>query len=150
MRRAAVLATFAVAALLAVAAVVVTVRTAVFAAGAETTDGRVVAVDVRQSGGAASEVTYFPVVEFTPAGARQAVRFAGDGSGATEYRVGDTAPVLYPPGEPSDARIGGLAGLWSTPASLAFAAMLAVGAGVLLRRVLLEEQPGGPDPDDDA
>jgi hypothetical protein len=149
MRRAVVVAIFALAAGLALATVVVTVRTAAFAADAESADGRVVAVDVRQSGGAASEVAYFPVVEFTPAGARRPVRFAGDGSGATEYRVGDTAPVLYPADDPAEARIGGLAGIWGVPAGLAFAAMLTAGCGVLARRILLEEPPGGPDPEED-
>ena len=149
MRRAFVLSIFALGALITVTTVVLAVRTARFASVAETATGRVVSVDVRQSGGAASEVAYFPVVEFTPVAGGPPVRFAGDGSGATGYRVGDTAPVRYAAEDPQDARIGGLVGLWSRPATLAFVALLAFSAGTLARRILLEEQPGGPDPDDD-
>lgn len=147
LRRLLVHAVIGLGALLAVAAVVVGVRTLLFVSGAETADGQIVGVERRFSGGAASEVAFFPVVEFTTADGRR-VRFTGAGGGAREYVVGDTAKVLFDADDPADARIGTPAVVWSITAGLAFTAVLAAGLGFLLRRILLDPVPGG-DADDE-
>lgn len=138
----------ALAGLLVLASLLAAIGTARFAAGAETAAGRVVDVDVRSNGGAASERAYFPVVEFRPTTSAAPVRFSATGSGAREYRIGDEVDVLFRTDEPTDARLKGAIALWSTPALYAFGAVLMLGTGALLRRILLDPIPGGPDPDD--
>jgi hypothetical protein len=144
-RRAVPFAFLVLAVVLLVAALGTGVERLSYVARAETADGTVVGIDVRQAGGSASEVATFPIVEARPPGAAEPLRFRGDGSATTEYRVGDRVRVLYLPDPPRDPRLRGAAAVWSLPAGLLFGAVLAGGCGMLARRVLLEpvdDEPG--------
>lgn len=148
LRRALVLAVFAVAAVLLAVTAVTAVSTAAFAARAERVSGQVVAVKSRPSGGSVTEVVSFAVVEFVPGPGQAPVRFQASGGIRREFRVGQQVPVLFERDDPRGARLKGPAAVWAVPAGLLLFGLLALGCGVMLRRVLLETQPGGPDPDD--
>ncbi|MET7336738.1 DUF3592 domain-containing protein [Nonomuraea sp. NPDC005650] len=89
--------------------------TASFLASAERTDGTVVGLTERTTttrgsdGRTRTSTAWYPTVEYTVGGRRHSFQ-SSTGGNPPSYEKGDTVPVAYDPGDPSDARI---ASFWS-------------------------------------
>jgi hypothetical protein len=96
------------------------------------TQGTVVNMNA-EKGGNASDVIYFPVVEFTTAD-NVKVRFRGNegSSGTPGYEAGTTVDVLYDPRNPANARMGSFKQLWLGPLTAG-----GIGLVLLLLSILL-------------
>jgi hypothetical protein len=102
-------------------AVVVSLTTAGFLAGAERTEGVVVDVvertttDRDSDGFTRRRTSFYPVVEFTAPDGNPVVFESDVGSSPSSHQVGDRVEVAYDPGEPSDARLTGFLSLYLFP-----------------------------------
>ncbi len=58
------------------------------------------------------EISYFPVIEFTPAGAEEAIEFTSSTGGTRSYAIGARVPLRYDPALPFNAAIDSPGDLW--------------------------------------
>jgi hypothetical protein len=109
-------------------------RTRVFLAKAKETTGEVVALKEVPPTDTGESPTYRPVVLFQ-VGPRPPIRFESIAhSNPSQYKIGDSVPVLYDPESPYDARIRSFTSLWLLPLILGGLGLIftAIGAGLLI------------------
>lgn len=95
------------------------------------TEGVVIELEYRESRDSDGSISraYYPVVEFTPEGAGERIRFTSNtGSNPPAYREGDPIAVLYQPNNYYKVRIKSFFGLWGL--SVIFLFMGAVFGGI--------------------
>lgn len=88
-----------------------------------------------------SFVTFRPLVAFTTPDGRRFAFESPRGSSPPRYEPGTRVEVLYPPGDPGDARLEGSAGLWTLPLLLPALGAALLGAALLLRTFTREAVP---------
>ena len=58
------------------------------------------------------EISYFPIIEYTPAGAEEPIEFISSTGGTRSYAVGARVPLRYDPALPFSAAIDSPGDLW--------------------------------------
>ena len=81
-----------------------------------------------------NSVTYRPVFRFVAGDGRTYEVRANAASNPSPYAVGDTAPVLYEPGHPAQAKLHAFWDLWGLALVFAILGSLATAVGLALRR----------------
>lgn len=81
-----------------------------FLRSARTATGEVIGYTRRTN--SEGEISYFPVIEFTPAGAEEPIEFTSSTGGARSYAIGARVPLRYDPALPFHAAIDSSTDLW--------------------------------------
>ena len=124
---------FAIAAMLLVFSLISGVRSARIAFGAQHAPGEVVELGHRTSGGRHRRKVDYPIVRFRDAAGVERTIEGKVADNFGMWRVGERVDVLFPPGQPERAQVGGFYSLWSTALGFGLGAIAAAFAG--LRRM---------------
>ncbi|MEO8064893.1 MAG: DUF3592 domain-containing protein [Pseudomonadota bacterium] len=99
-------------------------------------------VELQTSRANSGKTMYAPVVRYTPQGHGEITFVSGGSSNPPEFDPGERVDVLYVPGNPQKAQIGGFSSMWLGPVVVSGMGLMftSIGLGFILYRRMSEKK----------